>query len=201
LLQLPLILLDQGYQATTESEQVDRVLVVGPPSRWIWIYDSLAAGDAPSNVEVERLAKLLSTYSPVVDIFMYDSTQLHFILYQHDQRCDHFVSAPAYYLAMLQQQEPSTVYQEYDFYGQPETWNMFLTRPMDRAALRKAWQQKGAEDILDTTADLVGWDAAICHGGYMINDDGYEFRYDEHPNSRKTPFAMARTYYFVKTST
>jgi hypothetical protein len=199
--QLPLILRDQGYRSATEREQTDRVLVVGPPGRWIWIYDSVATGDAPGNDEVEHLAKLFSTFSPVVDIFMYDSMQLHFFLYQDGQRCDQFVSAPAYYLAMLQRQEPSTAYQEQDFYGQPETWGLFLTQPMDSAALRKVWQQKGAEDILDKTADLVGWDSAICHGGYTINDDGYEFRYDEHPNCTKTSFATARTYYFVKTST
>jgi hypothetical protein len=109
----------QGYEPTEQSEDADRILVVGPLGRWIWIYDSAASGDNPANQAVADLAQAVSTVGTVVDTFVYDSSLLHFFLYRHGKRADQFVTAPDFYLTMLRQREPETTYQAHDFAGQP----------------------------------------------------------------------------------
>jgi hypothetical protein len=117
---LPYLLRTVGYEISDHNEhvhQTDRVLVVGPPGRWIWIYDSAASGDNPSNQTVAALAQAISTFGSVVDTFVYDSALLHFFLYRHGKCVDQFVNLPDFYLSMRRKSEPEMVDQAHDYRG------------------------------------------------------------------------------------
>jgi hypothetical protein len=188
----------QGYEPTEQSEDADRILVVGPPGRWIWIYDSAASGDNPANQAVADLAQAVSTVGTVVDTFVYDSSLLHFFLYRHGKRADQFVTAPDFYLTMLRQREPETTYQAHDFAGQPAVWQELLLPAYTSTMLRTIWQQSAALMILEQTANLVGWNEIVCHGGYTIQDDGFVFGYNEYFREEEYNISHVHIYQFVK---
>ena len=197
--QIPELIIENGFKTTTQEEESDRSIVVGPPGRWIWVYDSYARGINPTNHDVEQLAIALSGYGAVVNIAMYDTAIVHFFLYQHEYLVDRFVSAPWFYLGYIKKWQSHARFEESDFYGQPEKWAEFLTYSTDLNKLREAWQQKLPEDILRQTALVFGWDPILCQGGYIVSDDGYyDFRYDEYFEFKRmeVDFSAIQVYYF-----
>jgi hypothetical protein len=68
LFQFPKLMARNGFQAIPQEDGADRSIVIGPPGKWIWIYDSYARGIDPTNHGVEQLAIELSTYGEVVNI-------------------------------------------------------------------------------------------------------------------------------------
>ncbi len=199
--QLPELMVKNGFQAVTQSEDVDRAIVIGPPDRWICVYDSSVKGINPTSQKAEQLAVALSDFGPVVNIAMYDSSIVHFFLYQQGHKVDQFVSASSFYLWYMKKWQPQAGYKESDFYGQLERWSGFLLAPNDADALKLAWKQKLPHDILQQTAKVVGWDSALCQGGYMVSDDGqFNFRYDEYFKSKqfKVNLSEVQTFHFRK---
>ena len=197
--QIPDLMAKNGFQTTIQGDGVDRTVVIGPPGRWIWIYDSYATGINPTKHEVGQLATELSVYGAVVNIAVYDSSMIHFFLYNKGRKVDQFVNAPSFYIWYMKKWQPQTKHKEDDFYGQPERWTEILTDSTTLEELRQAWQQKLPNDILQQTAHLVGWDLGSCQGGYIVSDDDYaDFRYDEYFNWQKieVDFSSVRTFYF-----
>jgi hypothetical protein len=199
--QFPELMVKNGFQSITQSEEADRIIVVGPPGRWIWIYDSYAEGINPANHYLKELAIALSGYGEVVTIAMYDSAIVHFFLYQKGDKIDQFVSSPSFYFWYMKKWEPQATYEESDFYGRPEKWSEFLLNSTKPNVLKTVWQQKRADEILQQTANVMGWHPVLCQGGYIISNDGYyDFRYDEYFEFMEIEVTLSgtRTYYFAK---
>ena len=64
--QFPELMVKNGFQSITQSEEADRIIVIGPPGPWVWIYDSYAEGINPANHYLKELAIALSGYGEVV---------------------------------------------------------------------------------------------------------------------------------------
>lgn len=179
---LPQLLLDLNYKASTATRKENRVIVVGPPGRWVGIFDSYAQGINPIDKDVGQFAQGLSKYGAVVNVSVYDSAILHLYLYRNGNKDDQYVNAASFHVDMLKKWEPDRAYKEEDFYGNPEKWKEFIIPYNDITALQTAWSEKSScIEILKKTAELVGWDPHLCLMGYMVRDDGtYEIPYSEY---------------------
>ena len=69
-------LLRCGFTETSDENETDRSIAIGPTGRWICIYDSYDNGDDADPLQFEQLSLQLSRFAPVVDIHMDDSTTL-----------------------------------------------------------------------------------------------------------------------------
>lgn len=52
----PELVVKNGFQSVAQSEEADRIIVIGPPGRWIWIYDSYAGGNQSSQSLRKRIS-------------------------------------------------------------------------------------------------------------------------------------------------
>lgn len=184
-----------GYVPASAPEGMpgfmERRLVIGPPGRWIWVGDSAAStGDWAC---FEQLARDLSTFVPVVDMWMSDSAAVHFSLYEQGQLRDQCGNLAFPFF------EFETAAEALAFRGQPERWTRYVLDPTQTGALRAAWVQgllSSATEILERTAVLLGWHPVLCPTGYTVHPEGLPVSYKEYVAGRMD-LAGCRAYHFA----
>jgi hypothetical protein len=145
------------------------VVAVGPPGRWITVYDSWFGP------EDESLAEVLSRIAPTVVVSMDDGAAVHFYLYWNGERRDRFANrwSVTVHWKMEEQREK--------FRGRPALWSDLLVHSNDAARLRVAWEEDGfANEILDKAIVLFGWHPLLSTGGYTVDHDGIPEYYREY---------------------
>lgn len=164
-----------GFEETTDGEIADRTLIVGPPGRWIWIGDSTGSTESADPGAFEALSLRVSALGPVIDVMMSDSAAVHFYLYRDGELVDRFGNAefPFYQFKTDEQAD--------HYRGKPNLWSDLLLSRGAVGELRAAWVQEWrADEILDSTARLMGWNPDLARVGYTLDDEGIGIRCDEH---------------------
>jgi len=87
----------KGLSAASADEQADRTIFVGPPGRWISVYDE--ASESQSLDVLDELAGTLSraTGCPTLGILVHDSDVLILRLFEAGELRDAYNSQPAYF--------------------------------------------------------------------------------------------------------
>ncbi len=165
---------DSGYQLTVSEEESDRVVVIGSPTRWVWVYDSAAP-------DHEMLLSSLANYWSVVSLSVWDDSFLNIFLHRNGKCVDQYCNAPEMYIRGLKRKHPELNYEEADFHGQTSQWVDYLYNPKQRDDLQQVWKNVARPyEILDQMAQLVGWDAKAVRAGYLVYDEGmYEIPFAE----------------------
>src|SRR5437764_7641870 len=89
------VMLGLGYLESDKPADDARVFAIGPPARWICLYDSFYAGDPDDEDRSETISLLLSTCAPIVEIDMDDTAAVHLRLYDSGSRLDQFANGYA----------------------------------------------------------------------------------------------------------
>jgi hypothetical protein len=176
IVELRRILQEEGFREVADETEADRSFVVGPPELWIFIGDSAGSTEWADPAAFEALSRSLSELGPVVDILMSDSAVLHFCLYRNGQRVDKFGNGefPWFWFKTEEDAAP--------FRGIAEAWADLLLQPDRVGDLRSKWVQGEAgqaSDILESTAELFGWNSELAGLGYTTCDEQTEIKYSE----------------------
>lgn len=184
-----------GFDEVAAETNADRSVVVGPAGRWIFVGDTAGSTPSSDSGAFDSLSLALSSQAPVVATKMSDSAAIHFYLYRYGQLSDKFGNADF----------PCNRFASEDvaanFRGRPRLWADLLMDKGLLPTLHAAWVQEwegDAEDILITTATLLGWDPEYLWIGYTHDDEGVPVKYDEFLRRFETNLAGFDEFYFAR---
>jgi len=170
-----------GYAPSAESE-FGRSVAVGPATDWIPILDS-AGTEWEDNEAFTDLSVELSRVWPVVDIATSDSAAISLALYSDGKLVDQFRNLdPPFYA--FPSEEKALKYR-----GDTQTWIQLVANSLHAGELRTAWPQglgSWADQILDQTAELLGWHPHLC-----------QVKYDEHYKSERHVLTGIEEFHFT----
>ena len=161
-----------GELVENENE-ANRSIVVGPPTRWIFVGDSAGSTERFDGAAFDNLSREFSEIAPTVDFLFGDSSVVHIRLYEASVLIDQFGNGrfPIYRFRNEEQAAP--------FYGDVDRWQHLLLESRRPQELRRIWDQKGdATQIISETSALFGMNSELALAGYTIFNEADEIRYD-----------------------
>ena len=167
---LPLIL---SGRAVPPSE-ANRSVVVGPPSRWVFVGDSSSATEDGDPDALQKLIDGLSMIAPTLAIHMSDSACVHMYLRHHGRLIDKFGTGIFPFYSFRSDEEAAP------FQGVVERWAPFTKDTSGPAALRAVWDsQEGAESVVRMTAEVLGIRPELAGCGFTVFDEAEEIHFRE----------------------
>ena len=165
------------------SGEPDRTILVGPPGRWIAVYDEATEGQDPKLLDALATTLSRALESDAVSILVHDSDVLELRLFERGKLIDSFNSNPSYFGRVSAKLRAAGR-------GQADRWKKLLTEGATVEQLRKEWMEERtfADDTLRNTAALIGIDPLRASVGYRYaleeGLDGLEplrFRQEKRP--------------------
>jgi hypothetical protein len=178
---------------TTTGEDADRSIVVGPPTRWIFVGDSAGSTEDADPSAFDSLSNSLSFIAPTLSVKMSDSAIVHLLLYEHGRLVDKFGNGkfPWFYFQSAEESEP--------FRGDVARWKRFLLSIDDADALREVWTPRGdACAIVEQTARLFGIHRELMQCGYSVFDESDEIKYSDWLDEETRNGMSFDEYHFVE---
>lgn len=144
------------------AEEAERSLAVGPPGRWVGVYDEDTEDQDPRKIRrlAERLSAAVDGYA--AGILVHDSDILWLVLCHRGRKIDEYDSNPEY----LGKRPPAR--RRKALAGQPELWARLLVAGASPVRLREVWERRPrfAEETVAAMAPLLGWDEDLTAVGW-----------------------------------
>ena len=156
-------LADQGYTETQKEDEGERSIVIAPGNgNWLMVMDEAWEEQDVEILDVAAgyIARELATTTAAV--LVHDSDLARITLFRNGEAVDIYNSLPELCPEDLQH------HSEERLKGDPQLWQDLLLPGFTVDQLREAWEEDAvcSEDIIFTTAELVGWDSELCCIGY-----------------------------------
>jgi hypothetical protein len=178
------ILQQVGYIEVDQADKHDRVIVVCPPSRTLWLtlYDSAAywtEDDLIHSVEeAENFGRLLSDrIGPIIQLEVSDSALVQLKLFAQGKLIDQYADS----LSFSSWKDDA---EKQAWRGKEEVWaSLFNLDLSAQEKLRSTWDLRDDNwsmarmDILSQTAELIGWNWRFASTGYTWGMDGIPISY------------------------
>ena len=152
--------------------EANRSIVIGPPSRWIFVGDTSSQTDDGDRKALDRLIKNLSLLAPTLAIHMSDSACVHLYLIHNGDMLDKFGTGIFPFYPFRSEEDVES------FKGIEKKWTAYSLEINGAVSLRSIWDTKNnADGIVKTTADILGIHPELAGCGYTIFDEADEIYY------------------------
>lgn len=174
--------------------QANRSIVIGPPSRWIFVGDTASQTEDGDRNALNKLINKLSNIAPTLAIHMFDSGCVHLYLNHNGEIVDKFGTDISLWEPFQSEEEAKA------FKGIEEKWAPYSLDINGVDKLRSIWDKKNNVDcIVKTTANILGIHPELARCGYTIFDEADEIYYRDWIDDKLLLSKEFSEYHFLST--